>query len=801
MNERERVEAALRQSERRAAFLAEASRLLAHSLDYERTLRTVADLAVPEVADWCAVDLVADGVIQRVAVAHPDPEKLALVRDVERRYPTDPEATVGVPQVVRTGRSELVAEIPDELIEQAARDEEHLRILRQLGLRSYVVAPLRGREQVLGAITFVHAESGRRYSEEDLLLVEDLARRAATALENARLVRELDEARERLEDQALEMEAQAAEMQEQAAELESLNEELRTAESRLRGIIDSALDAIVTIDEESVIIGWNHHAELIFGWTTGEILGRKLHETLIPHRYRAAHQKGLSRYLETGEGSILNRRIEISALHRSGQEFPVELTVAPSQPGARPIFTAFLRDLTEAREAERRLAAEHAVTRVLAESHTLEEAAPRILQAIGERLGWTVGAFWAVRPGSDVLTLEGMWHARDAQPAEFAALTRDTMFLRGSGLPGQVWESGEPVWISDVVQDPNFPRAAAASATGLHGAFAFPVRAGDEFVGVIEFFHREILAPDEGLLEAVEAIGGDIGQSVRRVRAEEERDRALEAMEHVNMQLRERTTEAEAANRAKSEFLANMSHEFRTPMNAIMGYTSLLEMELIGTLTDEQKEQLRRIRTSSKHLLGLVEDVLDLAKIEAGRIAIESAPTPIGVPVGEALDLIAPQAAEAGLEIENRCRSDAGGNFLGDDDRVRQVLANLLSNAVKFTQPGGKITVRCEVVATASAEVELAREGPWACIMVEDTGIGMSEEQLDAIFRPFVQVDSGPTRIHGGTGLGLTISRRLARLMNGDLSVRSEPGRGSRFTLWLPAAREAGVPEGEISGG
>jgi two-component system, cell cycle sensor histidine kinase and response regulator CckA len=800
MNERERIEAALQQGERRATFLAEASRLLAHSLDYERTLRTVAQLAVPEVADWCAVDLVEDGTIQRVAVAHSDPAKVELVRDLERRYPTDPEATVGVPQVVRTGRSELLVEIPDELLEQAARDGEHLRILRDLELRSYVVAPLKGRAQVLGAITFVHAESGRRYSEADLLLVEDLARRAATAIENARLVRELDETRQRLEEQAEELEAQAGEMQEQTAELESLNDELRTAEGRLRGIIDSALDAIVTIDSESVITDWNHHAELMFGWSGREIIGRKLHETLIPSAYREAHLKGVRHFLATGEGPILNRRIEISALHREGHEFPVELTVAPAHLGSTTIFSAFVRDLTAAKEAERRLAAEHAVTRVLAESHTLDEAAPRILEAIGERLGWAVGVFWAVSPGAEVLTVEGMWHAPDAQPAEFAAVTREAVLPRGAGLPGRVWESGEPIWISDVVRDPDFPQAAAAE-TGLHGAFAFPVRAGEEFVGVIEFFHRESLAPDEGLLEAVEAIGEDIGQSVRRVRAEEERDHALEAMEHVNLQLRARTREAEAANRAKSEFLANMSHELRTPMNAIMGYTSLLEMELVGTLTDAQKEQLGRIKTSSKHLLGLVEDVLDLAKIEAGRITVESDSTPVGEPVREALDLIAPQVAEAGLEIENHCRRDPERRFVGDDDRVRQILANLLSNAVKFTRPGGKITVCCDVAAAADPGLDLPGEGPWVCIAVEDTGIGMSAEELHDIFRPFVQVESGTTRTRGGTGLGLTISRRLARLMNGDLSVRSEPGRGSRFTLWLPAAGAAEAAGGENPGG
>ena len=791
MNERQRVGAGPREGDPGASFLAEASRVLASSLDYERTLRNVAELAVPQVADWCAVDLVEDGAIRRVAVEHPDPEKVRLVRRLQERYPADPDAAVGVPHVIRTGASELAAEIPDDLLVSAARDAEHLRLLRELGLRSYVVAPLVARDGVLGAITFVLAESGRSYGAADLALVEDLARRAATAIENARLVRELREARAQSEQLAVELEAQTAELQEQASELEALNQDVAAAEGRLRGIIDSALDAIVTADASSVITDWNRQAELIFGWTAREAVGKRLSDTIIPPRHREAHRRGMERYLSTGEGPILERRIEITALRRDGGEFPVELTVAPIRAGGRTIFSAFIRDLTERRNAERRLTAEHAVTRVLAESHTLQAAAPRILQAIGEPLGWWAGVFWAVDASAEALRVVGTWAQPSSPAAEFVRVTGEVSLPPGTGLSGRVWQSGEPAWVTDVASDPAFPAAERAAAAGLHGAFAFPVRAGDESLGVIEFFHGEALAPDEGLLTAVEAIGGDIGQSVRRVRAEEERDRALEATERANRQLAGRTREAESANRAKSEFLANMSHEFRTPINAIVGYADLLTMGISGPLTDTQTDQLKRIRASSEHLLGLVEDVLDLAKIEAGRISVEEERTPAGGPAAAALELIAPQAAERGLEIENHCRRHADRSFLGDPDRVRQILANLLSNAVKFTDPGGRITVSCDVVAEAGAGVRLKGGGPWVCIAVEDTGIGMAPEQLEAVFGAFVQADSGPTRTRGGTGLGLTISRRLAKLMGGDLTVTSTPGEGSRFVLWLPAAPPA----------
>ena len=767
--------------------MAEASRVLSSSLDYETTLLHVAQLAVPEMADWCAVDLLQDGKLRRVAVEHTDPAKVAAVRSIEERYPANLDAKIGAAQVIRTGTPELGETIPDGVLEQVARDAEHLRLLRELGLRSYVIAPLIAREQVFGAITFVYAESGRSYGADDLVLVEDLARRAGTAIENARLVREITEEREQSEQLAIELESQAAELEEQAAELETLNEELTTAEGRLRAIIDSALDAIVTTGADSVITGWSRQAEVIFGWTAEEAIGRTLSDTIIPEQHREGHRRGMHRYMTTGEARILNRRVEITALRKDGTEFPVELTVSTSRTGNQTMFCAFIRDLTERKRAEDRIAAEHAVTRILAESHTLDEAAPRILQAIGERLGWAVGVFWIIDRGSDVLRMVGRW-CQDESLEPYIEATKAARFRRDIGLPGRVWSTGEPAWISDVVNDSSFPRAAAARAANLHGAFAFPIRAGAEMLGVIEFLHREILEPDEGLLTAVEVIGGDIGQSVRRVRAEEERDRALAAMERINMQLTDRTIEAEAANRAKSEFLANMSHEFRTPMNAIIGYSGLLEAEIMGPLTEEQQKQLKRIRASSNHLLGLVEDVLDLAKIEAGRITVEQECALASEPIQAALELIEPQAQEKGLAVESRCELDGTMCFVGDVDRVRQILANLLSNSVKFTDAGGRITVGCEILDQPDPQAVLPGRGPWLCFTVEDTGIGMGPEQIASVFEPFVQAETGRTRTKGGTGLGLTISRHLARLMNGDLTVASAPGEGSCFKLWLAAA-------------
>ncbi|HEX8432037.1 MAG TPA: ATP-binding protein, partial [Longimicrobium sp.] len=189
--------------------------------------------------------------------------------------------------------------------------------------------------------------------------------------------------------------------------------------------------------------------------------------------------------------------------------------------------------------------------------------------------------------------------------------------------------------------------------------------------------------------------------------------------------------------------------------------------------------------------LGLVNDILDLSKVEAGEMRVRRDRLPLRGIAASAVELVAPQAEGKGLALVEEAECDPGAEFLGDEDRARQIIVNLLSNAVKFTAGDGRVTVRCRVAARPGADAEVRGAGPWVAIEVEDTGIGIPADQVGNVFEPFVQVEGGHTRKVGGTGLGLTISRRLARMMGGDLTLRSEPGRGSCFTLWLPGADAA----------
>jgi PAS domain S-box-containing protein len=387
------------------------------------------------------------------------------------------------------------------------------------------------------------------HGEVDRLRAEVAALRELLAGQAARS----QSARER----AARLERVEAELRQRQEEVARLQRDLREGEERTRVLVDTSHDAVITMDAQGRVTGWNAQAEVLFGWSGKEVLGGRLSSFIIPPQYREAHERGLQNFLATGVGPVLNRRIEITALRRDGREFPVELSISPAGSGDTYLFGAFIRDLTARKEAEAALHQQTALVKLLQVVAAAANSAPNREEALQTGVdqvcaytGWPVGhAYVLADDGTGELVPASIWHFdRPERFEHFRQMTEATRLGPGVGLPGRVLATGQATWIMDVTREVNFPRPGAATDMGVRAGFGFPVLAGASVVAVLEFFSSEAVEPDERLLQAMAHIGTQLGRVFERQRAEEELRQAKQA--------------AEEANRAKSAFLASMALPF-----------------------------------------------------------------------------------------------------------------------------------------------------------------------------------------------------------------------------------------------
>ncbi|MDX6306762.1 MAG: hypothetical protein QOI77_3731 [Blastocatellia bacterium] len=354
-----------------------------------------------------------------------------------------------------------------------------------------------------------------------------------------------------------------------------------------RVIADTASDAIITIDEESTMLFVNRAAEKIFGYSRAELLGQSL-TMLMPDYLRHVHRAGLKNYLEVGQRHISWEAVELPGLHKSGREIPLELSFGEFSENGRRFFTGIARDISERRRLKRRLDAQFQVASILAASESVAAAAPALLEAIGESVGWEFGQMWGVDRSAEVLRCVAMWQVPSVQATEFAEASRSRTLGRGVGLPGRIWDAQESEWITDIASDPTFLRGPLAAKAGLRSAFGLPIMVDQEVSGVMEFFSRDAQMPDQSLLAIMNIIGQQIGHFVERKRAEEERaqiyDREQRARREVEvaidrMKQVQSVTDVALAHLSMDELLAELLTRVRDAMNVDTVAILLLEPE------------------------------------------------------------------------------------------------------------------------------------------------------------------------------------------------------------------------------
>ena len=546
----------------------------------------------------------------------------------------------------------------------------------------------------------------------------------------------------------------------------SPSELLQDAEIAYKTLLDNSFDAVISIDSEGLVTTWNHRAESMFGWTAEEAIGVPLTQTIIPSSYHEAHVQGLKRFVTTKKSRVLNQQLELTAIHRKGYEFPIEICICAGLFRGKYIFTGIIKDISKHKDSLRQMQLQeeeykvlHAVAQSLQGSETMEGMLQSAMEAISQSKELHVenkaGVFIADKE-KKVLHLTS---TLGTFPEGFLETLTEVPF---HNIPyGRCYTSGEMV-INDYCQFKPHRLGPFGDIT-TYGTYIIPLKSRTEVVGVLFLYTPETPPCFEGSQEILLSIGTLLGNAIKHRQFEKKIHQQNEKLNELNT--------------LKNKFLGVASHDLRNPLYAVLSYSHLLEDGSLGELNDQQSKILQKIGKSGDYMCSLLDNLLDISKIESGQFSIKKSAQNINSIVKDQVEKNQLLADEKNIQLH--FESGASPSLRVDESAMIQVMDNLIGNAVKFSPKSSRIDIQTET------------SGHHFRFSVKDEGPGISREDQKLAFGEFQTLGSKPTGGEKSTGLGLSISKKLIELHGGKVGVLSQEGQGSTFYFELPLERIA----------